>query len=80
LNVNIKNRGFSFIKCIVCEFLIGFTSKVGENNIGAKEHELKILKITNTKNHVHVFITFGEQNQSNPMKIFFASFMTKWII
>jgi len=41
LNVNVRKKGSSFTKCIVCEFLMGLISKVGKNNIDVKEQELK---------------------------------------
>ncbi len=37
-------RGFVFSKCIVCESLKDFISKVGKNNPSVKEHEFKLKK------------------------------------
>jgi len=56
LNVNVKKKGSSFTKCIVCEFLMGLISEVGKNNIGVKEQELKSTSCwTHTQGHWRKF-------------------------
>ncbi len=44
LNVDLRKRGSTFAKCIVCESLKDLISKVGKNNASAKDHELKLKK------------------------------------
>jgi len=44
LNVDLRKRGSTFAKCIVCKSLKDSISKVGKNNASAKDHELKLKK------------------------------------
>jgi hypothetical protein len=44
LNVDVRKRGSKFAKCTSCELLKDLISKVGKNNVGAKEHEMKLWK------------------------------------
>jgi hypothetical protein len=44
LNVDVKKCGSHFAKCTICESLMNLISKVGENNVGAKAHEMKLQK------------------------------------
>jgi hypothetical protein len=44
LNVDVKKCGSHFAKCTICESLKDLISKVGENNVGAKAHEMKLQK------------------------------------
>ncbi len=44
LNLDVRKRGFVFAKCIVCESLKDFISKVRKNNPSVKEHEFKLKK------------------------------------
>jgi hypothetical protein len=41
-NVSVQKKGSTFAKCIVCKFLKDLISKVGKNNVGGKEQELKL--------------------------------------
>jgi hypothetical protein len=43
-NVDVRKHSSNFAKCIICELLKDFISKVGENSAGAKEHEMKLWK------------------------------------
>ncbi len=42
LSVDVRKRGLTFAKCIICESLKDLISKVGKNSVNAKEHELKL--------------------------------------
>ncbi len=42
LDVDMRNRILVLAKCIMCESLKDFISKLGRKNIDAKEHELKL--------------------------------------
>jgi len=44
LNVDMWKRGLLLAKCIICESLKDLISKLGRNNIDAKEYELKLKK------------------------------------
>jgi len=41
-NIDVHIRGSNFAKCVVCESLKNFISKVEKNNANGKEHELKL--------------------------------------
>jgi hypothetical protein len=43
-NVHVRERGFVFAKYIVCKSLKDSISKLGRNNIDAREYELKLKK------------------------------------
>jgi len=62
MNVDVWKRRFIFAKCTFCEDLI---SKVGKSNPCVKEYEIKLKKITFTRNLVDVYITLGELNLCN---------------
>jgi hypothetical protein len=47
LNVDVRKRGSTFAKCIICECLKNLISKVGKNNVNVKEHEMKQKKHNN---------------------------------
>jgi hypothetical protein len=65
MNMDVWKRRFIFAKCIFCESLKDLTSKVGKNNLCVKEYEIKLKKITFTRNLVDVYITLGELNLCN---------------
>jgi hypothetical protein len=44
LNVDVKNKGYVFTKCIVCDWLKDLILKLGKNSCDVKEHELKLKK------------------------------------
>jgi hypothetical protein len=44
LNVDVRERGFVFAKCTMCESLKDLISKLGRNNNDGKEYELKLKK------------------------------------
>jgi hypothetical protein len=46
LNVDVKKHDSTFANCTICESLKDLISKVGKNNVGAKEHEMKL------RNHI----------------------------
>jgi hypothetical protein len=60
LNVDVKKRGFTFAKCIVCESLKDLKSKVGKNSASGKEVQMKLKKITNIKNLAKHSIEVGK--------------------
>jgi len=59
LNVDVKKHGSNFAKCTICESLKDLISKVGKNNVSAKEHEMKLQK---HNIHQKLCITFGKFN------------------
>ncbi len=44
LNVDVRKKGFVFVKCIMCETLTNLISKLGKNSNDVREYELKLRK------------------------------------
>ncbi len=43
-NVDVRKKGFVFIKCVMCKSLKDLISKLGKNSNDAKEYALKLIK------------------------------------
>jgi len=42
INVDVRKKGSTFVKCIIYESLKDLISKAGKNSVNVKEHELKL--------------------------------------
>ncbi len=66
--MDVRKRGCVFAKSTICESLKDLISKAGKKNPNVKEHEIKLKKITFTKNLVGIYITLRELNLCNLKK------------
>jgi hypothetical protein len=80
INVYVRKKGLTSIKCTVCESLKDLISKVGKNSANVKEHELKLKRHNKHEKSCRCLYHSWKTKSIQSKEEFCVSFKIKWII